>query len=75
MTEEGSDRMRASDEGDRDSEKGFNRHFATSREQCIKMGKLNGWTFIKAIPAKFPDPILKVECFFEGEQTSFMKDD
>jgi len=75
MTEEGSDRTLAGGESDRDSEQEFNRHFATSREQCIKMGKLNGWTFIKAIPAKFPDSTLKVECFFEGEQTSFMKDD
>jgi hypothetical protein len=59
----------------RDSEQEFNRHFATSREQCIKMGKLNGWKFVKAKPSKFPDSILKVECFFEGEQTSFMQDD
>ena len=61
--------------GDHNSEEKFNRHFATSPEQCIKMGQLNGWTFIKALAVKYPDPILKVECFFEGEQTSFMKDD
>ncbi|MCP2729765.1 hypothetical protein [Limnofasciculus baicalensis] len=51
------------------------RHFATDKEQCKKMGRLNGWTLISAKPAQYPDPILKVECIFEGEQTSFMEDD
>ena len=62
-------------EEESDHEKPVNRHFATDKEQCKKMGKLNGWKFVKAKPSKIPDPILKVECFFEGEQTSFMEDD
>ncbi len=71
MTEPGSDRTLASDEGDRT--KPVNRHFATDREQCKKMGKLNGWTLIEVRPTK--DRTLKAECIFEGEQTSFMQDD
>lgn len=51
-----------------------NRHFATDKEQCKKMGKINGWTLLDVRPPKYPDPILKVECIFEGEQTSFMED-
>jgi hypothetical protein len=65
MTESGSS-------SDREPEK-VNRHFATDREQCKKMGKLNGWKLIEVKPTK--DPTLKAECIFEGEQTSFMQDD
>lgn len=71
MTEEGSDRTMAGGKGDR--EKPVNRHFATDKEQCKKMGKLNGWTLIEVRPTK--DRTLKTECIFEGEQTSFMQDD
>jgi hypothetical protein len=71
MTEEGSDRTLAGGEANRP--KPVNRHFATDKEQCKKMGKLNGWTLIEVRPTK--DRTLKAECIFEGEQTSFMQDD
>ena len=71
MTEEGSDRTLASDEANR--EKPVNRHFATNKEQCKKMAKLNGWKLLEVRPSS--DRTLKAECIFEGEQTSFMQDD
>lgn len=46
-----------------------NIHSATDKEQCRKMGKRNGWK-LKRI-RKTKDPILKVDCVFYGEQTSF----
>lgn len=46
-----------------------NRHSATSIEQCKIMAKLNGWKLLYVEPNG--DPILKVDCIFEGEQTSF----
>lgn len=50
-----------------------NRHSATDKEQCKKMAKLNAWKLIRVEPTG--DKILKVDCVFEGEQTSFMQDD
>lgn len=60
------------------SEKGnnpekVNRHSATDKEQCKKMAKLNGWKLIRVEPTG--DKTLKVDCVFEGGQTSFMQDD
>ena len=50
-----------------------NRHSATNKEQCQKMARLNGWKLIRIEATK--DKILKVDCIFEGEQTTFMKED
>lgn len=49
-----------------------NIHGATDPGQCQKMGRLNGWKLKRVKPTK--DPILKVDCVFEGEQTSFEDD-
>lgn len=46
-----------------------NIHGATDKEQCKIMGKRNGWR-LKRIQ-KTKDPILKVDCVFYGEQTTF----
>lgn len=54
-----------------DSEK-YNIHAATSREQCLKMAELNGWTFVDAEPNGVP--ILKVDCIYQGKQTTFAPD-
>ncbi|MCL1470395.1 hypothetical protein [Argonema antarcticum] len=50
-----------------------NRHAATDLEQCKRMAKRNRWKLIRVEPTGLP--ILKVDCIFEGEQTSFMEDD
>lgn len=54
-----------------------NHHAAVSRRDCEKMGKRNGWNLMRVEPTG--DPILKANCVFEGEQTSFederLKDD
>ena len=54
---EGSDRTRE------------NIHAATDPDQCEEMRKRNGWRLKRVEPTR--DPILKVDCVFEGEQTSF----
>ncbi|MEM6840493.1 MAG: hypothetical protein AAF609_27135 [Cyanobacteria bacterium P01_C01_bin.120] len=46
-----------------------NVHSATDPEQCEKMGARNGWKLKRVKPTK--DSILKVDCVFVGEQTSF----
>lgn len=46
-----------------------NVHGATDPQQCRKMGKKYGWKLKTVRPTK--DKILKVDCVFEGEQTSF----
>ena len=46
-----------------------NVHAAVSRKDCIRMGKRNGWKLKET--RKNGDPILSVDCIFEGEQTSF----
>lgn len=49
-----------------------NRHAATSKEQCKEMGKRNRWKLIRVEPTG--NSILKADCIFEGEQTSFEDD-
>lgn len=49
-----------------------NIHAAVSRKQCEKMGERNGWALKRVEPTR--DKILKVNCVFEGEQTSFEDD-
>ena len=49
-----------------------NRHSATNKEQCKKMALLNGWKLIRIEATK--DKILKVDCIFEGKQTTFMEE-
>jgi hypothetical protein len=46
-----------------------NRHSATDAQQCQIMAKLNGWKLLYVEPNG--SQILKVDCIFEGEQTSF----
>ena len=46
-----------------------NIHGATDPGQCQEMGRLNGWKLKRVKPTK--DRILKADCVFEGEQTSF----
>ncbi|MDA0269062.1 MAG: hypothetical protein O3A14_19405 [Cyanobacteria bacterium] len=46
-----------------------NIHSATDRERCKEMGRRNGWRLKRLKPTR--DPILKVDCVFDGEQTSF----
>lgn len=46
-----------------------NVHSAVSRGDCIRMGKRNGWQLKDT--RETGDPILAVDCIFEGKQTSF----
>jgi hypothetical protein len=46
-----------------------NRHSAIDFEQCKIMAKLNGWKLLYVEPNG--SQILKVDCVFEGQQTSF----
>jgi hypothetical protein len=46
-----------------------NVHAATDPQKCVDMGKRYGWR-LKAV-RKTKDPTLKVDCVFDGEQTSF----
>lgn len=46
-----------------------NIHAATDPKQCREMGARYGWRLKRVEPTK--DPILKVDCIFDGEQTSF----
>jgi len=46
-----------------------NIHAAATPQDCIKMARKNKWK-LKAIEPN-GDPILSVDCIFEGEQTSF----
>lgn len=49
-----------------------NIHSATDRERCKEMGRRNGWALKRVKLTQ--DPILKVDCVFYGEQTSFEDD-
>lgn len=51
------------------SDNGENIHAATEPEQCEKMADRNNWNLKRVEPTQ--DPILKVNCVFDGEQTSF----
>lgn len=46
-----------------------NIHAATDPEQCDGMANRNGWKLKRVEPTN--GPILKVNCVFYGEQTSF----
>ena len=46
-----------------------NVHSVTDPDLCESMGKKHGWKLLEVVPTK--DPILKADCIFEGEQTSF----
>jgi hypothetical protein len=46
-----------------------NIHGASDPQKCREMGKQYGWRLKTVKPAK--STILKVDCVFEGEQTSF----
>jgi hypothetical protein len=46
-----------------------NVHAATDPRKCIEMAKRYGWELLGWRPTG--DPILKVDCVFAGEQTSF----
>ncbi|NJN22981.1 MAG: hypothetical protein HC812_19675 [Leptolyngbya sp. RL_3_1] len=49
-----------------------NIHSATDRERCKEMGRRNGWKLKRVKLTQ--DPVLKVDCVFLGEQTSFEDD-
>jgi hypothetical protein len=55
----------------RENNRKENRHSATEVEQCKIMAKLNGWKLLYVEPNG--SQILKVDCIFEGEQTSFAR--
>lgn len=46
-----------------------NVHSATDPEKCDEMAKRYDWELKEVRQTK--DPVLKVDCVFEGEQTSF----
>ena len=46
-----------------------NIHAATDPEKCWEMKRKYGWNLVEIRLTK--DKILKVDCVFEGEQTSF----
>ncbi len=46
-----------------------NIHSATEPAKCREMEQKYGWKLVEIRPTK--DKILKVDCVFEGEQTSF----
>ena len=46
-----------------------NVHSATEPAKCEEMADRNGWRLKRVEPTQ--DPILKVDCIFYGEQTSF----
>lgn len=46
-----------------------NKHAAASEEDCEKMGEKYGWKLLRVEETE--NPILSVDCVFEGEQTSF----
>ncbi len=47
-----------------------NIHSATDPEECEKMQQKYGWK-LKDVRINKKQEILKVDCIFEGEQTSF----
>ena len=46
-----------------------NVHSATDPQKCRNMERKYGWKLKRVKPTR--DPILKVDCIFDGEQTSF----
>jgi hypothetical protein len=46
-----------------------NIHSATAPEQCREMEQKYGWKLVEVRQTQ--DKILKVDCVFEGEQTTF----
>lgn len=46
-----------------------NVHGATDPQKCREMERKYGWKLKRIKPTK--DKVLKVDCVFEGEQTSF----
>lgn len=68
MTESGSEQPLAGGEVNRKSNQ-ENVHSATDPQKCREMEQKYGWT-LKTI-RQTRDPILKVDCVFYGEQTSF----
>lgn len=51
------------------SEELENVHAATDPQKCRDMGKRYGWELLGW--RKTNNPVLKVDCVFKGEQTSF----
>lgn len=58
--------------GDDDDTEEENRHAATSGKACEEMAEKNDWELKRVEPTE--DPVLKVDCVFKGEQTSFQDD-
>ena len=60
---------RAMNEGKEQSQSQENIHAAATPQACAEMGNRYKWKLKRVRPTR--DPILKVDCIFEGEQTSF----
>ena len=54
---------------EKENSQSFNAHAAANPKDCVKMGDKYGWKLKRVKPTQ--NPVLKVECIFEGEQTSF----
>ena len=59
----------AMNEGKEQSKSQENVHAAVTPQACAEMGNRYKWKLKRVRPTG--DPILKVNCIFEGEQTSF----
>jgi hypothetical protein len=55
--------------GERSNHNLENVHSATDPQKCREMEQKYGWKLKAIKPTR--DPILKVDCVFHGEQTSF----
>jgi hypothetical protein len=55
--------------GERSNHNPENVHSATDPQKCREMEQKYGWKLKAIKPTR--DPILKVDCVFHGEQTSF----
>jgi hypothetical protein len=55
--------------GERSNHNPENVHSATDPQKCREMEQKYGWKLKASKPTR--DPILKVDCVFHGEQTSF----
>ena len=55
--------------GDHDDSSQENIHSATDPNKCKDMERRYGWRLKRIKPTR--DPILKVDCVFYGQQTSF----
>lgn len=53
---------------DSEEQEQYNVHAAVDEEHCLEMESKYGWILVDVVPTR--DRLLKVDCVFEGEQTS-----